>query len=269
MTTGEKISKLRREKNWTQEQFADILRVTRQAVGKWENDLAIPETEKLVEMSRFFNCSVDYLLKYEVDNESEQKEDDRPNLQSFNFLVKRIFRERKSERTFLGLPLFHCGKNAKGVVAIGRTAKGIVAIGLKAQGVIPIGLFSIGVIPLGLLSIGILPIALFAIGLISFGTFSLGVISFGAISIGIMSVGAVSIGEVSVGALAIGKYVAVGDSATAMVAIGKTWANGSVYSFSGELVNANIEEIKTAINQVLPPILSWCQNFVLNSVLLL
>ena len=66
MTLGEKLSKLRKESNITQEQLADTLGVSRQSVSKWESDLAYPETEKLIRISAMFQCSLDYLLKEEV-----------------------------------------------------------------------------------------------------------------------------------------------------------------------------------------------------------
>ena len=66
MTLGEKLSKLRKENNITQEQLADALGVSRQSVSKWESDSAYPETEKLIRISAMFQCSLDYLLKEEV-----------------------------------------------------------------------------------------------------------------------------------------------------------------------------------------------------------
>ena len=66
MTLGEKLSKLRKEYNYTQEQLADILGVSRQSISKWESDIAYPETEKLIELGKIFECSMDYLLKDEV-----------------------------------------------------------------------------------------------------------------------------------------------------------------------------------------------------------
>ena len=70
MTLGEKLSKLRKEYNYTQEQLADILGVSRQSISKWELDTAYPETEKLIEMGKLFDCSMDYLLKQEVTEKS-------------------------------------------------------------------------------------------------------------------------------------------------------------------------------------------------------
>lgn len=63
MTLGEKISKLRKENNITQEQLASMFGVSRQAISKWESDVAHPETDKLLKMSEMFKCSLDYLLR--------------------------------------------------------------------------------------------------------------------------------------------------------------------------------------------------------------
>ncbi len=70
MTLGEKIAKQRKELNLTQEQLAEILNVSRQSVSKWESDIAFPETEKLLELGKLFDCSMDYLLKEEVTEKS-------------------------------------------------------------------------------------------------------------------------------------------------------------------------------------------------------
>ena len=66
MTFGEKLSILRKENNYTQEQLADILGVSRQSVSKWELDEAYPETEKIIQIGKLFDCSMDYLLKEEI-----------------------------------------------------------------------------------------------------------------------------------------------------------------------------------------------------------
>lgn len=71
MTLGEKITKQRKELNYTQEQLADILGVSRQSISKWESDIAYPETDKLIELGKLFDCSMDYLLKEEVTEKSD------------------------------------------------------------------------------------------------------------------------------------------------------------------------------------------------------
>ncbi|MGN1399523.1 MAG: helix-turn-helix domain-containing protein [Erysipelotrichaceae bacterium] len=71
MTTGEKIYSLRKEARITQEEFAEKLEVSRQAVSKWETDLSYPETEKLIKIAQMFGVTCDYLLndvpRYESD----------------------------------------------------------------------------------------------------------------------------------------------------------------------------------------------------------
>ena len=63
MEFAEKLIALRKGKELTQEQLAEQLNVSRQSVSKWENGQAVPEVEKLVELSRAFGVTVDYLLK--------------------------------------------------------------------------------------------------------------------------------------------------------------------------------------------------------------
>ena len=59
---GEQIAYLRRGNDYTQEQLAEELKVSSQAVSKWENGKAVPEVPMLCEISRLFNCSVDRIL---------------------------------------------------------------------------------------------------------------------------------------------------------------------------------------------------------------
>lgn len=62
MKTGEKIAFLRKRKGLTQEQMSEILEVSRQSVSRWELNIAFPETEKLIRLGRLLDCSIDYLL---------------------------------------------------------------------------------------------------------------------------------------------------------------------------------------------------------------
>lgn len=62
-TLGVKISELRKAKNLTQEELANQLNVSYQAVSKWENDLSIPDLPTLIQLSELFNVSLDDLVK--------------------------------------------------------------------------------------------------------------------------------------------------------------------------------------------------------------
>ncbi|MGN1342948.1 MAG: helix-turn-helix domain-containing protein [Traorella sp.] len=63
MSLGSNISYLRKQKRYTQEQFAEKMKVTRQTVSRWESDEVVPELVKLIEMSDIFACKLDVLVK--------------------------------------------------------------------------------------------------------------------------------------------------------------------------------------------------------------
>lgn len=61
MSIGERITTLRKERNISQAQLAQMLDVTRQAVSKWENDLSAPDTIKLIQLADALDMDVEYL----------------------------------------------------------------------------------------------------------------------------------------------------------------------------------------------------------------
>lgn len=63
MNFAEKLIALRKGRELTQEQLAEQLNVSRQSVSKWESGQVVPEVEKIVELSRVFDVSIDHLLK--------------------------------------------------------------------------------------------------------------------------------------------------------------------------------------------------------------
>ena len=63
MTVGDRIQNLRKTKGMSQEELADKVGVSRQAVSKWESEQATPDLEKIVIMSELFEVTTDYLLK--------------------------------------------------------------------------------------------------------------------------------------------------------------------------------------------------------------
>ena len=62
MTTGEKIAALRRGVGLSQETLAEELGISRQAVSRWETNESLPDTEKVIRLSRRFHVTTDYLL---------------------------------------------------------------------------------------------------------------------------------------------------------------------------------------------------------------
>lgn len=61
MSIGERITDLRKGKNLSQGQLASLLEVSRQAVSKWENDTASPDTLRLIQLADVLDTDVEYL----------------------------------------------------------------------------------------------------------------------------------------------------------------------------------------------------------------
>ena len=66
---SEKLYTLRKKSGLSQEQLAEQLGVSRQAISKWESGQSMPESEKLIAISDYFGISLDHLLK-EVDTQT-------------------------------------------------------------------------------------------------------------------------------------------------------------------------------------------------------
>ncbi len=58
----DKLPKLRKEKNYSQEQLAEKLNVSRQAISKWESGSSYPDMEKMIEMCKILDCTLDQLM---------------------------------------------------------------------------------------------------------------------------------------------------------------------------------------------------------------
>ena len=66
MILADKITMLRKRSGWSQEELAERLGVSRQAVSKWESGTSLPDLYRIIKMSELFCVSTDYLLKDEV-----------------------------------------------------------------------------------------------------------------------------------------------------------------------------------------------------------
>ena len=104
MSLGNKLAEARRKQNLTQEQLAEQLGVTRQAVSRWESDTAYPETDKIVRMAQILEVSCDYLLQDGVDEKGRPAASPVTRLlkQAQGKRVKLTFYEEDS-----GMPVFH------------------------------------------------------------------------------------------------------------------------------------------------------------------
>lgn len=74
MNLAERILALRKARNLSQEELAEQIGVSRQAVGKWESGQSQPDLDKVIALSEFFGVSCDYLLKGDVPEASTDPE---------------------------------------------------------------------------------------------------------------------------------------------------------------------------------------------------
>ena len=81
MALSEKLYALRKKSNLSQEQFAEQLGVSRQAISKWESGKAIPESDTLISISQYFHVTLDYLLKEDESVLSEPTEEEKEDNQ--------------------------------------------------------------------------------------------------------------------------------------------------------------------------------------------
>ena len=122
----------------------------------------------------------------------------------------------------------------------------------------------------GLCSAGILSVGILALGLLlAVGSIAVGLIAVGAIAVGILAIGALSAGLISVGAFSIGQYLAVGDHAYGMIAVGDSVAAGKIFSGQG-LTAAELEsrlsELFALAERHLPPVLRGIAKGILRGI---
>ena len=93
MILAEKITELRKKNGWSQEELANQMNVSRQSVSKWESAQSIPDLDKIIQMSRIFGVSTDFLLKDDMETVEYSNEEPEPESSS----VRRVSLEEANE----------------------------------------------------------------------------------------------------------------------------------------------------------------------------
>ncbi len=106
MILAEKIAYLRKRKDWSQEELADQLEISRQSVSKWESAASIPELDKIIRMSVIFGVSTDFLLKddYDIDVIEERGPEEEP-VEGRVFVPRRINQAARSALSLWRMPI--------------------------------------------------------------------------------------------------------------------------------------------------------------------
>ena len=243
MNFSEKLMELRRAKGLSQEELGFQLGITRQTVSKWETGQTTPEMDKLIELSKLWDISIDDLVGNESDNRIGQP----------LIIYPRAFHyEYKSKRTLFGLPLVHVN------VGVGiRKAKGIIAVGTIARGIISVGAVSLGVISLGAISVGLLAIGAIALGLFAAGGLAIGAIAASGIAVGLLAFGGLTFGMYAVGGFACATRIAMGGYAQGHIAIGDAAKGDFAWEKITQLTETDYTEIKSTILREYPNIWRW------------
>ena len=71
MILADKIISLRKKAGWSQEELAEKMGVSRQAISKWEGALSVPDMNRILKLSELFDVSTDYLLRDEMEEEEK------------------------------------------------------------------------------------------------------------------------------------------------------------------------------------------------------
>ncbi len=79
MTIGERLLKLRKERNLSQEELANVLDVSRQTVSKWETDQSVPDFDKIIPLCNYFGITSDELLTGNENIKEAKKENFKSN----------------------------------------------------------------------------------------------------------------------------------------------------------------------------------------------
>ena len=110
MILADKIIRLRKKNGWSQEELADKMNVSRQAVSKWESAQTIPDLAKILQLGKLFCVTTDYLLKDEIEEEEFTNDD------SLGTTVKKIsieeantyLEQRKCASWRIAIAMFLC-----------------------------------------------------------------------------------------------------------------------------------------------------------------
>lgn len=92
MNLPNKIILLRKKNGWSQEDFAEKLDVSRQAISRWENGTALPDAQNILQISKLFNVTTDYLL-----NDDYESDSDIPAVQNATKETGDLFSKKKQQ----------------------------------------------------------------------------------------------------------------------------------------------------------------------------
>ncbi len=120
MILADKIIRLRKKNGWSQEELADKMQVSRQAVSKWESAQTVPDIEKILMLSSLFGVTTDYLLKDEIEDEEFTDGNDGTSVKRITLEQANSFLERRKQASVqIALGTFLCVISAIPLLILG------------------------------------------------------------------------------------------------------------------------------------------------------
>lgn len=158
MILSDKIIKHRKLKGWSQEELAEKMGVSRQAVSKWESAQTVPDIEKIIALSELFEVSTDYLLKDSIDISTVSEQNTTPDtdkrLVSKNDAITYI-EERRKASWRIATATYLCILSPITLLLLGGASDtGVITMtesGVGVLGLVALFLFVIVAIPLYIL----------------------------------------------------------------------------------------------------------------------
>lgn len=123
MILADKIIRQRKKNGWSQEELAEKMEVSRQAVSKWESAQTIPDLEKILKLGNLFGVTTDYLLKDEMEDE-EFSDDNKPSVKRITLTQANDYLEwRKAASVRIAVGVFLCVIAAIPLLLLGAMAE--------------------------------------------------------------------------------------------------------------------------------------------------
>lgn len=122
MILADKIIRMRKKNGWSQEELAEKMNVSRQAVSKWESAQSVPELEKILLLGEIFGVTTDYLLKDEIENEEFTNDDASSGIKRVTMSEALEYIEhRKKASLLIALGVFLCIMSPAALVILSVT----------------------------------------------------------------------------------------------------------------------------------------------------
>ena len=137
MILADKIIRHRKKNGWSQEELAEKMNVSRQAVSKWESAQAVPDIDKILMLGKLFGVTTDYLLKEEIEDEEIRETSESPLRVLTVAEVREYLSFRKAASVRIAAATFICILSPLPLIILGAVSeKGVLGISENFAGAV-------------------------------------------------------------------------------------------------------------------------------------